>query len=613
MREFDGYNENTADNDEMQRAALNRENEQNNAYQSTENINVSHETGSADNGNINIESYENTRGSNAENRISDSNIGIGQNAAASSAGDSGGVNLNKSGNGEYNNQGDISDISKEAEVDYSVAAGKYEVIGRTNAYNTVGINYSSGVRSRDSGAHNQNNMYGQTNNSYNSQSAAEFNNADRSQYFNTDSAGSGYANVYENQYSNLKDNFEPSEKKKMSGSAKRVIAGVLIVCVCVLSGFGGGALAVTMLGNSGGSAKNIKIDSNVDSLDAASAIAEKVMPSVVGISTESQVTEQTMFGIRQGIAQGVGTGIIVSEDGYILTNSHVVDGGESSSITVDLYDGKEYSGTVLWSDSAIDLAIVKIDANGLTAAEMGDSDDVKIGDYAVAIGNPLGLNFERSTTQGIISGLDRTITTTDGSSTSQMEGLIQTDASINSGNSGGPLINSKGQVIGINTAKASSAEGLGFAIPISTAIPVIDELKESGTYEKAYMGIEGMNMVYAKQLYEIDSDIEEGIFVKQIYTNSPAAESGMHEGDIITAVDGDKISTMKSLQTKLFKYRPGDTITLTIERNRTEQKIELTLAASSESSANIRQSGNNNQNNVNPYSNQNPYGGLFGN
>ncbi len=613
MREFDGYNENTADNDEMQRAALNRENEQNNAYQSTENINVSHETGSADNGNINIEGYENTRGNNAENRISDNNIGIGQNAAASSAGDSGGVNLNKSGNGEYNNQGDISDISKEAEVDYSVAAGKYEVIGRTNAYNTVGINYSSGVRSRDSGAHNQNNMYGQTNNSYNSQSAAEFNNADRSQYFNTDSAGSGYANIYENQYSNLKDNFEPSEKKKMSGSAKRVIAGVLIVCVCVLSGFGGGALAVTMLGNSGGSAKNIKIDSNVDSLDAASAIAEKVMPSVVGISTESQVTEQTMFGIRQGIAQGVGTGIIVSEDGYILTNSHVVDGGESSSITVDLYDGKEYSGTVLWSDSAIDLAIVKIDANGLTAAEMGDSDDVKIGDYAVAIGNPLGLNFERSTTQGIISGLDRTITTTDGSSTSQMEGLIQTDASINSGNSGGPLINSKGQVIGINTAKASSAEGLGFAIPISTAIPVIDELKESGTYEKAYMGIEGMNMVYAKQLYEIDSDIEEGIFVKQIYTNSPAAESGMHEGDIITAVDGDKISTMKSLQTKLFKYRPGDTITLTIERNRTEQKIELTLAASSESSANIRQSGNNNQNNVNPYSNQNPYGGLFGN
>ena len=377
-------------------------------------------------------------------------------------------------------------------------------------------------------------------------------------------------------------------RKPLSDKAKKIIACVLVVCISAGVGFGGGAVAVKCLSpsSSSGGTQTIKIDSSdAESLNAASAIAKKVMPSVVGISTVSQTYTQTIFGLQQGTQQGVGTGIIVSSDGYILTNSHVVNDGESESITVDLYDGTEYTGNVLWNSTDLDLAIVKIDAKNLTAAEIGDSDDVEIGDYAVAIGNPLGLDFERSVTQGIISGLDRTITTTDSSTGSQntMEGLIQTDASINSGNSGGPLINSQGQVIGINSAKASSAEGLGFAIPINTATPIIDEIKENGTYEQAYIGISGMNVEAVKAQYQTDFKADKGIYVMQIYTNSPASKAGLQEGDIITAVNGTSVDDMSALKKELVKYRPGDTIKVTYERDKQSSTADVTLAAQSES------------------------------
>lgn len=193
---------------------------------------------------------------------------------------------------------------------------------------------------------------------------------------------------------------------------------------------------------------------------------------------------------------------------------------------------------------------------------------------------PLGRDFERSVTQGIISGLDRTITTTDGESTNTMQGLLQTDASINSGNSGGPLINSSGEVIGINTAKASSAEGLGFAIPINTALPVIEEVKENGTYESVYLGITGMSVEDAMAQYQTDFKTEKGVAVLQIYTDSPASAAGMKEGDVITAIDGDVIENMSDLKKKLVNYRPGDKITVTIERSKTDMTLELSSAGS---------------------------------
>lgn len=472
-------------------------------------------------------------------------------------------------------------------VDYSVAAGTREVIRRapTMAYNTADCAADPGSDLNAAEA-----LYeaSEAETACDGNGAQSDTVAGEAQDFDFDPAVSfDGGNNDGNDGGTVKVKKFKKPRKPMQPNTKRILAFVLAVILCGGAGFGGGALAVKCFSpSSSGGTQTIKIDaSDAESLNAASAIAKKVMPSVVGISTVSQTYTQTIFGLQQGTQQGVGTGLIVTEDGYILTNSHVVNDGESQSITVDLYDGTEYQGSVLWNSSDLDLAIVKIDAKGLTAAELGDSDGVEIGDYAVAIGNPLGLNFERSVTQGIISGLDRTITTSDSSTGSQntMEGLLQTDASINSGNSGGPLINSSGQVIGINTAKASSAEGLGFAIPINIAMPIINEIKENGTYEQTYIGISGMNVEAVKAQYQTDFKAESGIYVIQIYTNSPAAKAGLQEGDIITAIDGTKVDDMSALKKELVKYRPGDAVTITYERNKQTATVSVTLAAQSES------------------------------
>ena len=341
-------------------------------------------------------------------------------------------------------------------------------------------------------------------------------------------------------------------------------------------------------------ADNISINTSGD-ITIAEAIADKAMPSVVGIST---VAEQTYsgfggfggfwnFGGGGGTydATMIGTGVIVDKAGYILTNSHVVNDGDAKSVTVSLYDGSDVEGTVLWNDSTLDLAVVKIEDTGdLIAAELGDSDTVKIGAYAAAIGNPLGLEFERSMSQGIISGLNRSIEVSDGSSgkTTTMEGLMQTDATINSGNSGGPLFNSKGQVIGINTAKASSGEGMGFAIPINVAKPIVEQIKASGNYERPYIGISGISL-QEQQQYSSDALIEQfgtdkGIYVASVSPNGGAAAAGLQQGDIITEVNGVEVGTMNKLNQELVQYAIGDSVTLTVMRDKTAQSFEVQLA-----------------------------------
>ena len=200
------------------------------------------------------------------------------------------------------------------------------------------------------------------------------------------------------------------------------------------------------------------------------AVAAKATPSVVGITTLT-VNTNNWFNIPLE-SEGVGSGVIVDSRGYILTNSHVVNDGQANKVSVIFADSSSVDGEVVWNDAKLDVAIVKVQKDNLDVAELGDSDNVEVGDIAVAIGNPLGIEFSKTVTQGIISGLDRVITTENG----EMDDLIQTDASINPGNSGGPLLNAKGQVIGINTAKASDAEGLGFAIPINTIKPIIEQL-----------------------------------------------------------------------------------------------------------------------------------------
>lgn len=380
---------------------------------------------------------------------------------------------------------------------------------------------------------------------------------------------------------NNSEGFKKSNKKAGAKTGKRFISILLIILLAAGAGFGGGLAAIyygqSLLGPY--AVNEITINPN-DDINTAEAIALKVIPSVVGISTSTEVTYQGFFGQQRGIQSGIGTGIIVDEKGYILTNSHVVNDGNAKEIIVQLSDGHEVEGSVLWYDKSIDLAIVKIEAMGLTAAELGNSDDVKIGSYAAAIGNPLGMAFDRSVTQGVISGLNRTITVSDGQSQLAMEGLMQTDASINSGNSGGPLLNSAGQVIGINSAKAQSGEGLGFAIPINTAKPIVDEIKTKGEFKRSYIGIRGGNVAdFIQSNPGINLGTKTGVYITQIYSDSPAAEVGLKEGDIIIAVEGEEVKTMSQLISTLFKYRPGDTINLTALRVGREMNFNVTLTS----------------------------------
>lgn len=386
----------------------------------------------------------------------------------------------------------------------------------------------------------------------------------------------------------------PYGSKKKNNGKSQLLAIVLVIILAVGCGFGGGLAAVYVapeLFGIGGSTQGITI--NPDSkLDTAEAIATKVLPSVVGISTQSvqEINDPfaMMFGMggtQQQIVSGVGTGFIVDEKGYILTNSHVVNDGDTKSIKVQLYDGSELDGTVLWNDATLDLAIVKVEATNLQAVELGDSDGVNIGTYAVAIGNPLGLEFQRTVTQGIISGMDRTITVTDGGNSGlQMDGLFQTDASINSGNSGGPLLNSQGQVIGINSAKAQTGEGMGFAIPINVAKPIIEEIKEKGEFTRAYIGVEAFGLsdyLSSHPNADLESQLgtDEGIYVQNVTDGGGAQAAGIQQGDVITELNGEKVTSMNNLNTKLIQHRPGETVKLTVIREKKTMEIQVTLKA----------------------------------
>ncbi|MGI6733478.1 MAG: S1C family serine protease [Anaerovoracaceae bacterium] len=376
---------------------------------------------------------------------------------------------------------------------------------------------------------------------------------------------------------------QPRRKK---GRFRRFVAVVLIVLLSGTTGFIGGIAAVQYGATnyiSPGTADRIIINP-ADNVNTAEAVAAKVIPSVVGISTTTEVVRQNIFGMKWGeLVPGVGTGFIVHEDGYILTNSHVVDDGSAKTITVQLTDGRELKGTVLWSDASLDLAVVKVDATNLTAAELGDSDSVNIGAYAVAIGNPFGLAFDRSVTQGVISGLNRTITVGNGSQSVTMEGLIQTDASINAGNSGGPLLNSKGEVIGINSAKAASGEGLGFAIPINTAKPIVEEVIKTGTFKKAFIGIEGSNVALYLQYYPDENlGTKTGVIISRVYEGAPAHLAGIQERDVIIGLDDKKIESMEQLTKVLFSYTPGDEVTVRLFRDGKEMEVRLRLGTAPE-------------------------------
>ena len=296
-----------------------------------------------------------------------------------------------------------------------------------------------------------------------------------------------------------------------------------------------------------------------------------VIKSVVGIS-KLKNSNNTVFLENSEDKLGLGSGVILTDNGYILTNYHVA-GNKYSSCFVTLEDGRVFNGSVIWTDSNIDLAIVKISTVGLNYINLGDSDIISLAQEVYAIGNPIGIEFQRTITKGIISGIDRTIKIDE---ENYMEDLIQTDATINEGNSGGPLINESGELIGINTAKLSDAEGIGFAVPINLVKPILDKLINDGKFEEAYLGIYGYDKEVIPYL-ETNLKIDSGVYIAYIPEDSPLKEKDIYRGDIILEIDDIKINKMNELKKYIYSKKPNDIVNLKIRHQNEEFEIEVNL------------------------------------
>ena len=322
-------------------------------------------------------------------------------------------------------------------------------------------------------------------------------------------------------------------------------------------------------GNSSGSSSATTLKSSTTEKVAAS-----VTPAVVGIETTE--LSKDMFN-REYESSGVGTGFIVDKNGIIVTNQHVVSDNHKQ-INVTLKDGTSYEAKVVCKSDTVDLAVIKINAKNLPVVNLGDSEKINIGQTAIAIGNPLGLTFERSVTQGIVSALNRSIAV---DNKTIAEDLIQTDASINAGNSGGPLLNLAGEVIGINTYKIQSGEGLGFAIPINIVKPIINQIKEKGSFTPTVIGIEGVDKEIARYYTENEKlQVDKGILIVGVVNGSGAAKAGIKENDVITKVDGVEVNNMLKFREQLYYHRPGEKIKITYERNGKANTVEVELSKS---------------------------------
>jgi serine protease Do len=326
-------------------------------------------------------------------------------------------------------------------------------------------------------------------------------------------------------------------------------------------------------------------------------VVEKLLPSVVGIESNFTYTSQSSGGYYYGYgfdygtpstqdATATGTGVIITENGYIVTNAHVIYDSEygcglADSVSVIVNDGTSYDAEVIGYDTDCDIAVLKINETGLTAAEFGDSDSLKLGQDVVAIGNPLGFELMDTVTRGIVSGLNRNVTINDKSMN-----LIQTDAAINSGNSGGPLINMYGQVIGINSSKMSSSyslmgssgasiEGIGFAIPSNQVMTIVDDLMKYGYVTgKPQLGISCQDVTETvSKMYNLPV----GVYVTEVTKGSAADKAGLEVGDVITAVDDTEVSTSSELVAEKNKHSAGDKIELTFIRDGKEKTVKVTL------------------------------------
>ena len=296
--------------------------------------------------------------------------------------------------------------------------------------------------------------------------------------------------------------------------------------------------------------------------------------SVVGISKIEDVGD-SVFSENAIEKLGLGTGIIVSSKGYIVTNMHV-SGDKYSNCYVTLENGNSYKANVVWADSTLDLSILKINIEGMRSAKLGDSSKVKTGQTVYAIGNPIGYEFQRTVTSGIISAESRTLKFKENNTDILMTDLIQTDADINPGNSGGPLINTKGEVIGINSLKIDSAEGIGFAVPINIIKPIIEKFDKTGKFEEPTIGISGYDKNVIPYL-DKDISITSGVYVENIVKGSPAEQKGILKGDIILKIDDKEINTMNELKEYVYSKYPGDEVNLSIKRNGISKNVKINL------------------------------------
>jgi S1-C subfamily serine protease len=298
-----------------------------------------------------------------------------------------------------------------------------------------------------------------------------------------------------------------------------------------------------------------------DTGDVATIIG-KAEPAIVAITTGD--------GPGTGTG-GAGTGFVISADGFVVTNNHVVEGAKK--IEVAFTDGSSKSATIVGNDPSADLAVLKVDATGLAAIELGASESVQVGDEVVAIGNALALEGGLSVTRGIISGTDRTVDTNEGVA---LVGMLQTDAAINPGNSGGPLLDAQARVIGINTAIANptEAQNIGFAIPISRAKPIIDDLRLGR--KPAFLGVSTQNVTPAVAR-ELGLQIDSGAYVQHVTADGPAADVGVQEGDVIVDIGGVKITSSADVQTAVRTHRPGDTVAVVVDRKGERKSFDAKL------------------------------------
>lgn len=352
----------------------------------------------------------------------------------------------------------------------------------------------------------------------------------------------------------------------------KIITTVGIILLSGIVGFGAGYAGSHLSSNANVTIQQQTNKSNSGTVQVSdvSDIVEKCKDSVVEITTESVSSGNSIFG--QYVSQGAGSGVIISKDGYIVTNNHVVSGATSLKVTTT--DGTEYDASVVGKDSQTDLAVIKVDANNLQAATLGDSDILQVGDPAIAIGNPLG-ELGGTVTTGIISATDRQITIDDETMT-----LLQTDAAINPGNSGGGLFNADGNLIGIVNAKESSTgiEGLGFAIPITPAQDIITELMENGSVtSRPALNVSLYD--YTSKNQGQYSKYEDGCYIVQIVKNGAADKAGLKQNDRILSFDGEQIQSTSDVKNVLKKHKIGDTVKMVVERDSKKITVEITLQA----------------------------------